>query len=282
MRRPFLALLLSVVAFAACSAPALVYDRLDWFVWWKVSGFTKLEADQQIRFDAEFAELWRWHRTRELPRYVGDLRALAEAAQRPMKSSQVGDWSRVIDVHWNAVVTKLAPEACVQLADLSDAQVTSTLKRVDRNIDADTAEFVAPPEAEVRAERDARVRRGVERWIGDLDADQELRLARWSAERPLTFRTWLEQRRRWRARFSAALHARRTPDFCAQIRQLFSRQGTDAKGELGSRFDVDRARWLDFLAELSSTLSATQRTHLRDALLALGNDFEALSAENAR
>jgi hypothetical protein len=265
-----------------CSAPKLVYDRLDWLASWQVRRYASLDAEQQERFEADFAEIWAWHRDRELPRYATDLRALAQAVARPLTPTQVGEWSSRADTHWNQLVWKLAPRACAHLATFDDAQVASTLKRLDRNIAEDYDELVLTPEAVVRADRERRIVRMLERWLGDLDPAQRTRVERWNARRERTDAAWLDQRRLWRARFAKALAARRSPATCAELQRLFHRPGTGGKGELRTRFDVDRARWVVFLAELSATLSDRQREHLRAELLELGGELDALAAERSR
>lgn len=241
-----------------------------------------LGPQQQRRFDADFAELWNWHRDSELPRYARDLRALARAAGQPLTPTEVGNWSRLIDTHWNDVVSKLAPRACAQLAAVDDAQVASTLKRVDRNIAKDTDELVTPPEAIVRADRERLIVRALERWLGELEPAQRSSVERWNMRRELTYGAWLDERRLWRARFAKALAARRSAAFCGELEKLFRRPGTGSAGELRTRFDMDRGRWVVLLAELSTTLSDRQREHLRAELLELGAELDALSADRSR
>lgn len=267
----------AAVWLAGCGAPRLFYDRLDWLASWQVGRYATLDAEQRRRFDSGFDEVWSWHRDTELPRYARDLRALALATETPLSTTQIRDWSGLIDTHWNDVVTKLAPKACAEMATFEDAQVASTLARVDRNIAADTAEFSAAQEPSVRADRARRFIRTLEGWIGDLEAAQRSRIERWNARQALTYGAWLDERRLWRGRLSRALSARDSSRFCGNLTVLFSRPGAATGGALPTRFDLDRAGWTALLADLSTTLSDDQRHHLRAELEELGAELEALA-----
>ncbi len=51
----------------------LLYNNLDRLVRWELDGILAMTPDQQAFLETEFAALWRWHRTEELPRYADDL-----------------------------------------------------------------------------------------------------------------------------------------------------------------------------------------------------------------
>lgn len=54
------------------------YNNLDRLVRWELDSVLAMTPDQEAFFEAEFAALWRWHRTEELPRYAEDLDRWAE------------------------------------------------------------------------------------------------------------------------------------------------------------------------------------------------------------
>lgn len=268
---------------AACSTPQLSYNRLDWLASWQLSKYVSLNDGQQQRFDADFDALWIWHRDLELMRYAADLRELSEAVRLPLTVAAIGVWAKRIDAHWERLSAKLAPGACAHMATLTNPQVASVLRRVDRNIAERTEELVAPPEAQVRKESQQRLLKSLRHWLGKLDSVQLTDVARWSAERELTYTAWLDQRRLWRERFAETLARRSTPGFCGDLEQLFARPqaSTGADGQLLTRYDGNRAGWTDFVARLSSTLSPSQRQHLQAELLTLAEDFEALAAKTS-
>ncbi len=274
-------LIAAAVLIAACSAPQLAYDRLDRLAPWHINKYLDLSAPQRQHFERHFAALWAWHRDHELTRYAEDLRALARSVEQPLTEAQLALWIQRVDTHWNRTLTRLAPAACAQLSSLNDPQVRSVLQRLDRNMAEDRKKFVTPAEAVVRKESERRLLKTLHRWLGDVDDVQRRHVARWSVERELTYALWLEQRRSWRDNFENALTARRTPGFCDQITRLFTRPGQPTPGALPSRFDGNRARWLDFLAELSITLTGRQRQHLHAELVLLAKDLETLAAKSS-
>lgn len=266
----------------ACSAPRLAYERLDWLASWQLSKYTKLDAGQQRRFDTDFKALWVWHRQTELLRYASDLRELAQASQRPVNTALLTAWAQRGDAHWQRLLIKLAPAACAQLTALSEAQVSSLLRRVDRDIAARADELVKPDEAVVRKQAERRLHKSLKRWLGDLNDEQRGRVARWSAERELTYAAWLDQRRLWRSHWAEVLARRHSSAFCTQAQALFAHSAqSSGGGALFTRYDGNRAGWLMFLVQISATLNSAQRQHLRQELLDLAEDFESLAAKAA-
>ena len=70
-------ILLLALANTGCGV-GFFYNNLDRLVRWELDSVLAMTPDQEAFFEAEFAALWRWHRTEELPRYAEDLDRWAE------------------------------------------------------------------------------------------------------------------------------------------------------------------------------------------------------------
>lgn len=273
--RTVIVILCLATLLVSCASPRLAYPRLDWLAAWKLGQYVKLDASQEQRFEAAFGELWDWHRREELPRYGADLRALAARVEHPLATQDVAHWAQRTEAHSQRLLARGLPAACSLMAGFNDAQRDSVLAKVDERLVDDREKYLDGDEARQRKAAATRTRQFLERWIGGLSAPQEAMVARWSATRPARLRQWLEQRQRWRSRFAAALEQRAQPGFCAQLEPLFLRPG-----EAGDGAWVEQPHaqpWFTFLAEVSSTLSERQRTHLRDKLLAYADDTQHLA-----
>ncbi|MGQ0621547.1 MAG: DUF6279 family lipoprotein [Panacagrimonas sp.] len=266
---------------AACSAPQLVYDRLDWLASWQLGKYVELDPAQQQRFDSDLASLHAWHRAGELPRYSRDLVELSLSAQKPLSADQIANWSDRFNAHWNRLVTHAAPAVCETLASFSDAQVASVLDRVDRNIVEAAEDLADQSDAEIRKDNEKRLVKTLRRWVDDLDAAQRSRVTAWNTQRKLTHLAWLDQRRQWRDRLATALAARRSAPFCAQVKTLFTRSDAAASSELQTRYDSTRALWTEFLSGFSATLDTRQTEHLRSELRELSEDLNALAVRRS-
>ena len=164
--------------------------------------------------------------------------------------------------------------ACTLLSSFDDEQRDSVLKRIAHNIDEDAEEYLDASEPEIRRQAHKRMRKSLERWIGDLDDRQEAMLDAWSQTRPQRYREWIEERRQWRERLAIVLDRRAAPGFCDSLQALVLHPREEKDGDLVN--EASARAWIDFLAAFSATLDERQREHLRDKLVELAGDFEAL------
>lgn len=259
---------------AACAAPQLAYQKLDWLASWKVGKYVELDASQERSFETDFRRIWDWHRATELGAYGQDLRELAKAAQQPMTSEQVRAWGLRAEAHSQRVLQQAIAPACALLSSLDDRQRDSILERLAHDIDEDAEEYLDGSEPEIRKQARKRMRKSLERWVGGLDDRQEAMLDAWSQTRPQRYREWIEERRQWRMRLAAVLERRRDADFCDTLQSLLLRPREDGDGDLVN--EANAGAWADFLASFSQTLDERQREHLRGKLTGLADDFEAL------
>jgi hypothetical protein len=263
---------------AACAAPQIAYQRLDWLASWKLGQYVDLDGAQERKFESEFRELWDWHRVTELGGYGQDLRELAKAAQQPMSSGDVRGWALRAEAHSQRLLERAMDPACALLSGFDDEQRDSVLKRIAHNIDEDAEEYLDASEPEIRKQARKRMRKSLERWVGDLDDRQEAMLDAWSQTRPQRYREWIEERRQWRERLAAVLDQRATPAFCESLQTLVLHPREEQDGDLVN--EANARVWIDFLASFSETLDEQQREHLRDKLVELASDFEALQARS--
>lgn len=263
-------------AVCACEAPQVAYKRLDWLASWKLGQYVDLKSAQESQFESEFKQLWAWHRTTELGEYTSDLRLLAQETQEPMTAGEIRDWAQRAEVHSRRVLQRAAPPACELMAGFDDRQRDSVLERIDNNIAKDVDEYLEPPIETVRKDARKRLRKSLERWVGDLEPAQEEMVKTWSQVRPQRYEDWIAERRRWRDRLAAALDQRRKPEFCDQLKALLLPPDEGQDADLVNQENAQK--WYGFLATFSATLDQRQRKHLREKLLELASDFEDLQA----
>lgn len=272
-----LALVLSALALASCTAPRLVYPRLDWLVSWKLGQYVRLDPAQERRFERDFDALWHWHQTQELARYGADLRELAAAAASPFSAQDVAAWTQRLERHSQRLLEHAMPGACALAASLSPAQRGQVLQRMDERIEAARDEHIEDrSEDEQREHAARRLRRTLQRWVGDLAPAQRDLVEQWSQARPQRLREWIAEREHWRDRFARTMESSGDARFCTDLQQLVLHPGDEPDGDLVN--EAAARHWHDFLATFSATLLPAQREHLRRRLLDLAADFESLHA----
>ena len=262
------------IGLAACAAPRVAYQKLDWLASWKLGQYVELDAAQERTFETGFRKIWDWHRNTELVGYGQDLRELAQATQQPMSPDDVRRWATRAEAHSQRVLERAIDPACGLLASFDDDQRDSLIKRIAHNIDEDADEYLDAPEPDIRKQARKRMRKSLERWVGDLDDRQEAMLETWSQTRPRRYREWIEERRQWRERLAVVLEGRAESGFCGRLQTLLLRPREESDGDLVN--EANARAWIDFLASFSATLDERQRSHLRDKLVELASDFEGL------
>ena len=276
------ALVLALLTLAGCSLLGIIYNRLDWAVGNELSRYVDLDDEQERLFEREFAALWAWHRSTELPAYARDLRALAAAADRPLTTDVVDAYSqRYLDL-WVRVVRQGQAPICALLATLSDEQVGEMLDEAGEDLEKFERKYVRPGEAAVRRNAERDQVRVIRRWTGPLDKQQRLLVTHWALQRPYVSPAWLEYRRGWVAQFGKVLASRSEPGFCERFAPLVQDPGEQMPAALRELSDRNRQTWVQLLIDLSRTLSDKQRRHVKNKILEFAQDFEDLSAQPCR
>lgn len=279
LRLPLLLLLLLLPALAllaACSAPRLSYERLDWIAGWQLGRYVDLDHEQQRRFDAWFDSVWDWHRAEQLPVYAQDLERLSAQLDGPITAADLLDWQRRAEAHWDRLVRRALPPACPLLHSLRPAQRDSILERIDARIGQDRDKYLEGSAEEVRARAGKRLLRNLQRWVGRLEDAQREQVLAWSHTRQRSYEDWIQRREQWRQRLALQLQAPAQPRACEDLVSLFLRG--PAEGALHRPVEAGDADGRQFLAALLATLDAQQRRHLRDRLRDWQLDFEVLAA----
>ena len=271
---------LLALANAGCGV-GFFYNNLDRLVRWEIDSVLNLTPDQEAFFEAEFAALWRWHRTEELPRYADDLERWAErlgasaATQADIEALFI-----TLEGWWLRLEAKGTPFAAEFLRNLNDTQVASLTKALEEsNADWEKQEKGKPIDAVRKAWRKD-FEDILKPFTGRLTDDQRALVAeaaeRYQPERQL----WADYRRRWQRDLLALLERRHETDhFTAGFERLVK----DQKTYYGDRFaEVEAANEALVMSALVAVLNQAppkQRQHLRDTLTDRAVELRVLAAK---
>ncbi len=260
---------------AGCSTGLrIAYQQLDRLALWMLGDYVTLDTAQKAEFRREFASLQRWHRSSELPLYSTDLRSLAaDFATGPASTETLEQALKQIEAHATRVWEQARPAAAKLLGSLSDEQVATFRSRALDKINDDEAERADETLAERRKRWLRQQREDLERWTGKLnEAQSRLLEAGWdhhAMDLPTP-----EQRRALRLasveRFVTLLATRKEPGLIERLEN-----NRDERQRL--RQEQDNARDRKMLVKLVQACDQRQRTRLRERLLELADDLEALS-----
>ena len=86
--RLFITLLL-LTMLSACSSTTFLYNRLDFLIPWYLGDYVDLDRTQKQLLKSELQPFLAWHRSEELPDYLGILDQIDDALAGEVTSEQV-------------------------------------------------------------------------------------------------------------------------------------------------------------------------------------------------
>jgi hypothetical protein len=274
-------LIICVVVLTACSATQFAYNRLDFLARWELGKYFDLQPAQRERFDRDFRVFWDWHRQHELPRYAARLRQIAARIETPPDVAEFEAWSNDYATLWEPSLDRLMPMVCALGASLSDAQATSLLEQADDDLRDYADDEVDLPEAKLRKKAERSLSKTLRQWLGELTPAQQQTVHAWNDMRPQVAAQWLAFRRRWRDELAATLAQRGGSEFCPRLQRLITASDSLWTAQQQRDFAANRQSWLQLFATLAPTLTQAQREHLRERLLGMADDFDALAMQTA-
>lgn len=272
-------IVLVALANAGCGV-GFFYNNLDRLVRWELDSVLAMTPDQEAFFEAEFADLWRWHRTHELPRYADDLRRWAERFDGAATPADIDELFVTLEGWWLRLEAKGTPFAAEFLRSLDDEQVSSLAQALEEsNADWEKQEKGKPVGAVRKAWRKD-FEAILKRFTGPLTQEQRALIAdaaeRYQPERQL----WADYRRRWQRDLFILLERRHEAE---HFTVGFERLVKDQKTYYGERFaEVEAANEAlvkTAVAEVLSDASPKQRERLRDTLNDRAEQLRALAAK---
>jgi hypothetical protein len=268
-----------LVAATGCSSVKFGYNRLDWIVSWQLGRFVDLDRQQKELVTERLRVAWDWHRGTQLALYARDLRELAARVDRPLDAAEVERWLARSQEHADRTLRELVPDIARVLGTFGDAQVRELLENMAERRAERAGESAGLTDGELRERAQARMLKGLKRWIGAATRDQQRRIADWSGERRYAGATWQQYEEAWAAAFADALKQRSAPEFGPRLAALFDDARVPSAEEMERLQQHNRRAWVGLMADLSASLTDAQRRRMRDRIGDLAADFEALSAQ---
>ena len=271
-------LLLLAALLAGCSfATRFAYNNLDWLAKREIGKYVSLTREQKQDVDPRFDALWAWHRTEELPQYAADLRRLATAVERGLNEDDLRSFLDTGEVWWGRLSSRGIDDVAAVIATFDDAQIVEVLEQVDEDNEDYREKYVELPEDERREASAKRMRKSLDKRLGSLRDDQELRVTQWANARQLNAEGWADLQLKWRAEFEQVLATRAEPGFAQRLAPLFENNEDELPPDLISSNAYSTRLWIDMILDIDASMSDRQREHLIEHITEFAKDFEVLS-----
>jgi hypothetical protein len=278
-----IAVVLSVsLALGACSRMGLAYRNLDVIIPWTLSDYLDINGEQKSWLDERLKEHLSWHCTTQLPGYLDWLDRL----QTMIATNQVTDAAlqaraREAEQAIAETAREITPSAVELLQGLDDRQVAEMNDAFAKDQRKRQEEYLKPSLDQQIKEREVRMEKRLNNWLGPLSTTQRQRVTTWSNALGEQNTQWLANRVHWQTQFSAAVAQRHSPQFPQRIETLLvnrERLWTPAYRQAFANTEAQaRSLFVDLMAESTPN----QRERLLKKIEGVRKDFSDLKCLKA-
>lgn len=281
MRRALSALALALLFSGACSRISLGWRAAPWLLEREAAEWLGLDDAERKAFGAE-GRAWLQHSGAHLGP------ALGLSARSIARDLRMGHDKQVMDAlfvelpkRWDEALAPALPPLAAWLARRPEARAAALQKAFDERNARDQKRY-SDPDRSV-ADREKRLRKSLQEWVGTLSPEQEEGLALWAREAEFPSQAWLSDRQQRQAALLKSLQPGVT---AAQLQaQLEAWWLTPEKGRdpaYQRQLEAYRGRVQAALLRLLKSLRPEQREHLAARFAALGEDFEAIGLKSLK
>ena len=236
----FVTMLAALFALGACTALQFSYNNAEGLLRYMAWDYFDLDADQADALQQRFVRLREWHRSNQLPVYVGLLQAARERISKGVTSADV-DWATAaLRSHYRSLAQRAAQDAAPVLASLKADQIDVLEKKLAKEDLRYVEKWLAGEEKPRHRRRVERMIEQFEEWTGDLNASQRSRIEGFVSSHSGVYERRLEERRRWQRQAVVLIKRHRTAsELALSLGRLFA-EPESGRSEAYAR---DMRRW---------------------------------------
>jgi len=273
---------ISILLLAGCGVK-FFYNRLDWLIPWYLDDYIAFTGKQQLLLERHLGLQLDWHRATQLPDYVVWLRQMRADLAVGLDADKLDKHYELMQDYWRRLMSRLVPTAASLLATLSDAQLEEFYARLEQDNREYYENYIAVLETQARKRRVKRVRKHLQRWLGQLNPAQEQALAEWGRQLALIGRESLRYRQQWLRQLQQVLTQRDDVErLNAALQDLLLFADDDLPPAYRQQLEYNVALTKKLILLVDRTMTTDQRQHFMDRLAALAGDFEQLADAKAQ
>ncbi|AOY88472.1 DUF3549 domain-containing protein [Marinobacter salinus] len=275
-------LLISAALLSACSSTKMAYRYADWGIVWWVEDYVTLTGAQKQQLNTDIDQLRQWHCSTELPRYQVWLTGLeSDIRQGNLDQAALAYHQDQLFDFFDPLLTRVPPIAANLLASLSDPQVRELAENMEQNQEELENKFLADDPDATATARAERTQERVERWLGDLNANQKAIVNTWSSQRGRQTEIWLEGRRNWQLALLDTLQRRDEAGFSGEVERLITESERFRGEEYQAMMAESQSAINTLIRDLVQASDSVHLTHLSGRAAELNDDFESLACSSA-
>lgn len=265
------------LALAACSRIDLAYRNLDRLVPWSLDDYLDMNREQKQLLDERLRQQLAWHCKTQLPGYLDWLDRVRLMVADDAVTDQALE-QRTLEARQaiGRVATAITPSATELLRGMSDSQVAEMRQAFRADIDKRRKTYDETPLPKQIEQRAARMQKRLEPWLGELSAQQRLRVMSWSQALGDQNRQSIANRAHWQQQLVLAMDQRATPGFEPRLAQLLQRKESLWTAEYRQAYENSEQQGRSLLVDLMKQSSPAQKQFLQQRLGKVRADFSEL------
>ncbi len=163
---------------AACSAIKLGYNNVDGLAYWWLDSYLDFTDEQEGRVREDLDRLHAWHRSSELPQFIGLLQAMEQAAPGDVTAAQACGFITQAQQRLEALSERAEPAVVTLALGLTPEQLSHLERKYEKVNQEFRKEWIQPPASEIAEKRLDKFIERSEMIYGKLDDAQRAVLRR--------------------------------------------------------------------------------------------------------
>lgn len=265
---------------SACSTRFL-YEKLDWFVVWKIGSFVTLKDDQKAELKTGVHDHLEYVRRNDMPRIAEVLRQTSREVESGYVTAEMFDarYTEMLAL-FDEFMLGIVPISVKFLRSLDEEQVAELFENLEEINQEMYAEYSGRTPEERRKNRNESSIKGIQRFTGKLKPVQRQLITGSLADMGDASEQWIEYQREWQHRFRLLVETRPPEDeYRAELIRLFVYPRNFHTPEYRATVDANRLIFNDMMAELISGLTDDQRQRMVKKLAGWADDLIKLSED---
>jgi hypothetical protein len=265
---------------SACSTRFL-YEKLDWFVVWKIGSYVTLQDDQKAELKTGVHDHLEYVRRNDMPRIAEVLRQTSLEVESGYVTAEMIDarYSEMLALI-DEFMLGIVPISVKFLRSLDEEQVAELFENLEEINQEMYEEYSGRTSEERRKNRNESSIKGIQRFTGKLSDVQRQLITDSLAGMGDASEQWIEYQREWQDSFRLLVETRPPEDeYRAELTRLFVYPRNFHTPEYRATVDTNRLIFNEMMAELISGLTDKQRQRMAKKLTGWVDDLIKLSKD---
>ncbi len=279
MNIPRFVIIIFALLLQGCSWVTLGYNNFDVYLRYKIGGYASFTTSQQAIIRQEVADYMAWHRQHALPEYIVFLKNVELLTQQtpPPSSTDIARLRAQVNTLYIASVLSAIPPAANILSSLDESQTAQFEKKLTEDNTKLEQELLDDKIEKTLEKRAQRTIYFFEKFVGNLNADQEEKIRAINLRLPFITEIFLNQRKANQAKLLNMLHNKADAEAIAEFLNslVLTPELTRMTNEqvLIEQFKKESD---DFIVKSYALLRADQKQSLQKNIASYIEDFQKL------